>query len=382
LSSRKIVLISILVLLAATGFTVPGLLVSKTAHELQPPRQAATNLIADPAKGNATLTQLEEGKATPLGGSGQVVFQYYCASPRYWQRGADGFIFSYTVKSNWYADLAITVKCLVGESTTHGFFMEFGGQRQHIIKAYQTVTSSFWVYSSGSGTVGLKTLFAEIWDTVAPWWLYDQRNMGNQYLQTYPSASDPGPGDYATETDDLIHPRVWDIMLKAGQFCDNTADQYTSAFWINWWTGWTVQDIETSDSLQYAFSDLYTIVGGHWWGVCDEHAIAFSAMCRAMNIPTHFLVIWPQGQGTGAHACAEVRIGSSWIHADPTWFAFNNPTLYAGWGWTNVSASIVHDSYDWLYNGDPLGDNWLLWYNDMTLYGEPPYGPIGYYWGY
>jgi hypothetical protein len=124
LSSRKIVLVFILVLLAATGFTLPGLVVSKTAHKLQPPMHTGENLIADLEKGNVTLTQLEEGKATPLGGSGQVVFQYYGVSTSYWQRGAAAFLFSYTVKSNWYADLAITVRCIVGEKHSHGFITE------------------------------------------------------------------------------------------------------------------------------------------------------------------------------------------------------------------------------------------------------------------
>jgi transglutaminase-like putative cysteine protease len=379
-NSKKILLVLILAAIITNAFTSSGLLVSNKNELFHPPLLVPKKTSVDLDETQPTLTELVEEQAGSLGGSGQVVFTYYATSKRYWEQGKSAFKFTYTIKSNWFAALAVTVKCMVGEQVGKEFDPEFSESKNHVINPYQSISSSFWLYSTYT-SVGLKKIRIYITDTVIPSWIYDTRDLGNQYVQTYRTISDPGPSDYGTETDDLHHPNNWNIILQAGVFCDNTADQYTSAYWINWWTAYNVRDILNSDSETYAFSDLYTIVDGQWWGICDEHAIAFCAMARAMKIPAHFLVIAPQGQGCCPHACAEVWTGYSWIHADPAWFAFNNPTMYQGWGWTNVRAYVVHDSFDWKFSGDPPGDDWLIWFGDMELYDDPPYGQPGY-WGY
>lgn len=326
------------------------------------------------------LTPLDEGKTEPLGGTGQVVFKTYSFSTKVWNRGSS-FTFYYTIKSNWYTSLPVTIECRIGEiGEHHGFQTEFFGAKQHVITPYSTIRSSFTLQAAYT-SVGLKYIYLIIRDTILPLIIYEDRWLGNQYVQRYEWTSDPDPDGYGSQYDDLFHHKqYWSITLQAAQFCDDTITRYWTAYWINYNTHYRMRYDDQDLALYYAFSDIYLIKWGNWWGVCDEFAIAFTSMCRAMNIHSRFLDVKAIDPGE-RHGAAEIWDGSQWVHADPTWLAFNDEWVYYRAGWREVYVSICHNADDSRHTSptDPDGDQILTWSPDQT---DILLKSLGKYWGY
>ena len=135
------------------------------------------------------------------------------------------------------------------------------------------------------------------------------------------------------------------------------------------------------NGLKYTFknltvADLYTLnhvfSDGKYHGVCDEYATLYVSFMRALNVPARYMIISlheVDGNFT-AHAFAEVWVndpsGSEyfWMHADPTWNIYNNPSAYKDDPrYDEVIAAAVWQE------ADDTHSNWDIFEGDLLLAG-------------
>jgi hypothetical protein len=58
-------------------------------------------------------------------------------------------------------------------------------------------------------------------------------------------------------------------------------------------------------------------------GDCDDKSIALASYCKCVGLPCRFIAARRAGQPVLHHVFCQVQIGTSWIHADPT-YTFNS----------------------------------------------------------
>ena len=108
-----------------------------------------------------------------------------------------------------------------------------------------------------------------------------------------------------------VHPR---IQEKAREIAGDTEDTWEMAMRIH---DWLYENIAKENvlSVPSALTVLDTMAGD-----CNEHAVLFAALARAVGIPTRVAIglAWsPKMQAFGYHAWPEVYTGR-WIAMDPT----------------------------------------------------------------
>ncbi len=70
-------------------------------------------------------------------------------------------------------------------------------------------------------------------------------------------------------------------------------------------------------------SDLAILDAGT--GDCSDFSALYVSMLRSLNIPVRDLSV---RFDSGRHAFAEVYLDGEWVHADPTWWMFDNPDVF------------------------------------------------------
>ena len=74
-------------------------------------------------------------------------------------------------------------------------------------------------------------------------------------------------------------------------------------------------------------SDLATLDAG--LGDCTDMTALFASMARSLNIPVREVITYFKSGGSDSgHAFAEVYLDGEWVHADPTWFIFDEADRY------------------------------------------------------
>jgi transglutaminase-like putative cysteine protease len=187
---------------------------------------------------------------------------------------------------------------------------------------------------------------------------------------------DPDGGDNL-ETSDLYHfpfSEGYAIILEAATAADNTNSPFETANTLNTYVNDTMHYVDSDTNELYAASDLYVINQGYE-GVCDEYATMDVTFSRSLGIPSRFLgITWVNETGhVFGHGILENRVGSTWVHSDPTWHIFNNPQIYKLGNNTHMNLTKYTDADDNRYTVDPVGDG-LLRYEDLVAQplGELP----------
>jgi len=241
-----------------------------------------------------------------------------------------------------------------------------------------TVSIPFQVIGSQS-SVGIKPMaLAVVVDPydVTTWAGNLPYNAVEKYNNDATHLPAPDGGD-KLETTDLYHfpfNEGYAVVLEAGEARDNTNTPMSTAHQINSYVYDKMTYTETDDYLLYAASDLF-VIDNAYTGVCDEHATLDVSFSRALGIPTRFLgITWIDSTNHSyGHAIAENWADSRWVHSDPTWDSFDNPTIYKNGNNTHMFLKKYTDADDSRFILDITGDG-LLRYEDMinqTL-GELP----------
>jgi transglutaminase-like putative cysteine protease len=195
----------------------------------------------------------------------------------------------------------------------------------------------------------------------------------------------PGDGFNVPDAYGLHHPDYWSLRWTAGYWIDlprtfseyATASQMTTRVYENmaYW-----KDYEPADAT--AWSDN-KIVDEGYRGVCDEFAILEMTLLRALGLPCRY--VWASGYGIG-HTwleCWTQNGGWEWIHTDPTWNAYNNPSIYES-SMTYFDAFTIWSEWDDSihYYGCPYdggNTNRMLAYNPTDAQWYATYdGPNNY----
>jgi hypothetical protein len=183
----------------------------------------------------------------------------------------------------------------------------------------------------------------------------------------------PGDGFGVPDAYGLYHPDEWSFQWTAGYWIDlprtfnayDTASQMTTrvsenmAYWYDYYPAYFT-----------AWSDE-KIVDEGYKGICDELAILETSLLRALGIPCRH--IW--ASGTESHAwleCWTYNSGWKWIHADPTWNEYDNPSVYDFWMtyydaftiWSEWDDSRYYDACQY----DGSNTNGMLAYNPTDAY--------------
>lgn len=115
-------------------------------------------------------------------------------------------------------------------------------------------------------------------------------------------------------------------------------------------------------------------------GICDEWAVVSISYLRAVGIPARLkLMAFIDDKGQpDAHAALEYNDGGTWRHMDALWHAFNNPAVYRGAGFTNLTVMDNDFPLDSRSSTpawgvpEPVGDQKMHPYNDFVVVPAHP----------
>jgi len=180
----------------------------------------------------------------------------------------------------------------------------------------------------------------------------------------------------------LWHPTNLDVIKFAGKAGDVPYIDATVYEVGMHATSWVNQHFIYTKSLwyqgeEYRFDDYtypdieqielcYNMNTGFFYGVCDEYATMLVSFMRALNIPARQIYLF----GSPCHDIAELWIGNTWIHADPTENAYDTPSCYCNNGWyitdSFVVITVVDRDDDGLY--DPGSFKYdVFWRNQSSF---------------
>jgi hypothetical protein len=133
-----------------------------------------------------------------------------------------------------------------------------------------------------------------------------------------PSGSSPAPDfdpEPWLESDAFVTARHPDIMKQAREIVGTETEPWKQALLLHTWLFENIDKVPVL-SVPNALDVLRTRTGD-----CNEHAVLFTALARALNIPTRIaigLVYSDTLEGFGYHAWPEVYCNNTWIPMDPT----------------------------------------------------------------
>ena len=86
-------------------------------------------------------------------------------------------------------------------------------------------------------------------------------------------------------------------------------------------------------------SDLDILNAG--LGDCTDMAALYASMARSLNIPVRLVAFYYDDAGSKVgHAFVEVYLDGEWVHADPTWWSFDETDVYLNSGRTQFDGSV------------------------------------------
>ncbi len=295
-------------------------------------------------------------------------------SPASWEQGST-LTLVVTITSNCLYPYLFTGE-LVGQvedvykyPNNNGFYIKNEANTTKNIALLNNPRATFYLHLSiGFTTIGLKSvsviLRGQLHYMNRVYTVDKETNLGYNFVQKY---SKPLFAAKAFDSEDYFENPVgnvggttyliaygydsWTIIRKAGEAVDASIESDASAlhpydtgrrltFWVHDHFVYDNQDINEGAQEFYYIDPQYTAsalwilthpYNGYYRGVCDEYTVVLIALARALNIPAHFILAYiSEGQSANGHAFAELwdGLGNRWVHADPTWREYDNPSVY------------------------------------------------------
>ncbi|MEQ9714505.1 MAG: transglutaminase-like domain-containing protein [Candidatus Asgardarchaeum sp.] len=351
-----------------------------------------------------TLSDFEEYLTTDSNVMSSGYIDVYVYAPAYWSRFqtitvkikvVNNMPFPYTFIG--YARAFVKDKYLDGDTNYNDWeWVTESSGSAHI--SFKLNPGRYkWIYvqvSIGCTSVGLKKIVAGL--DLIDFQLYVDK--GYNFVQRFNKAYDYPPptlvnqNEDVFEQNDLIHPTYWSVIKKAGEATDspyihqNCIDTPFESgekvlHWVNsHFTPDSESILFTYNSKKYTFfnvtaADIWTLAhifsDGKYHGICDEYTTLYVAFMRSLNVPTRYIVV--DFFMIGGHAFAEIwakdpnKTYFSWIHADPAFNEFNNPSAEYGCRYPTVWQSVYDSHSDWdVFTDDNILDN-AIYYPNVTL---------------
>jgi hypothetical protein len=75
-------------------------------------------------------------------------------------------------------------------------------------------------------------------------------------------------------------------------------------------------------------------------GRCEEFSTLFVSACLALGYNTRLVVAENVFAGSGLHVWAEINLGGSWVHVDPSDQVWNQTSHYKNWNWGIMGLTV------------------------------------------
>jgi transglutaminase-like putative cysteine protease len=327
-----------------------------------------------------------------------------------------------TVSSTWVRGSSLSIKfSLYNDGPTTAYvrlnflaydpYLEWSVTTTTSIRPFSTKVK--YLYKTiPSTSVGLKKGIAEVEYTSGSQIYY--KDYGYAFVQKFGNPNPLPPAD-ATSAKTGSSTYYWEGLSNDGfgvpdsyalwPYCDNWNTLWRAAQWVDGYAKTTPYGAASVLNAQvYSHTDYIHEGQPYYWearasawcdyrirytmgdsGVCDEFAISYNSLVRALGIPARLILAYGPSI---SHAYSEVWAGA-WYHADPTWNAFNAPWIYAlnfkvidhvwicaKWDDRNGAGSTFwpNDDADGSSTNDMLSwnlDKTAAWYD-----GPNDYGPL------
>lgn len=305
--------------------------------------------------------------------------------PAYWDRGSVITVrvgFKSYLRYSYTATLTIT--CEIRDKYKYQFFpvyywkTEASAQKSVRLTLRPRATKYVNIYvDTPTTTVGLKKVIVEIRGDLQ--YTFDE---GYNFVQRFNKNEfgsitkvDYRENDY--ELSDIYHFNEYTIIKKAGEAADmsyeSIKDPYRTAKKMNGWIHNNFEYTNTTNYRHYTWGDkaILSTYDGKYHGVCDEYTVLFVSFVRALNIPARQIyILW--SDVNIAHEFAEIWSGDRWVHADPTWNAFDDPQIYKRHGYKQIYMICILQG----------ADDSLCSYDDNPYDNVPDNGVIHYLYDY
>lgn len=293
--------------------------------------------------------------------SENLVIEVSGPDPPYWDRDATILVTITVTNFGWYPySYAGYAKAYVLDYYYGYWTVEASGSRYVTFTLYPWQSIQITVLVDTDLTsVGLKRIkgglnfgWYELLDDAG--YNFVQRFSRYEY-QLYPPTTVSIQED-VFELPDLYHFDNTTIIRKAGEAVD-IMDSYIDTFyeaaiqvlhWVHMHFIYDNNSVVLINGLNEIYrygdvvlSDTYLLdnaSGGYFRGDCSEYTTLYISLTRALNIPTRrmSITLYTNSLHTTwtCHAFAEVWVNDSsgngffWMHADPTWDKYNQPSVY------------------------------------------------------